>query len=187
MKRFISFIAFVFFVAHSIAASDRFSLNGKMDSITSGTAILTYKVFTGNQFKTQEYSSEINQGQFQFQGELNEPIDAQLKIGTTKITLYIESSKMELFILTSNPNKYILKGSNIQREVELYSQDSKKLVAESAIINDQRQKIDQQIETTPNSDPNYNKQLEKSRILSFQSDSIFALVVKKRIAYIKSH
>ena len=187
MKKKNVYIVLALFVANSIVAANQFTLKGKMDSISSGTAVLTYKVFTGNQFKTKEYSSEMKQGQFQFKGELEEPIDAQLKIGKTKITLYIEPSKMELFIPISKPNKYILKGSNIKREIELYLQDSKDLFDESVRMNDQRQKIDQQIETTPKTDPNYNKLLEMSKLMSSQSDSIFALVVKKRITYIKSH
>jgi len=185
MKKSIALFGFILIVFHSFSIT-QFTLKGRVDSVSSGNAVLTYMVFTDNQFKTKEYSSEIKQGQFQFVGELKEPINAELKIGEIRITLYIEPAKMELFIPKSKPNNFVLKGSNIQREVELYLQDSKDIYDESVRISDQRQKINQKLETTSKTDPNYRKLMEESKLLSLRQDSVFALVVKKRITYLKS-
>ena len=183
MKKSIALFGFILIVFHSFSIT-QFTLKGRVDSVSSGNAVLTYMVFTDNQFKTKEYSSEIKQGQFQFVGELKEPINAELKIGEIRITLYIEPAKMELFIPKSKPNNFVLKGSNIQREVELYLQDSKDIYDESVRISDQRQKINQKLETTSKTDPNYRKLMEESKLLSLRQDSVFALVVKKRITYL---
>lgn len=187
MKKQILFIVLALFVANSIAVADQFTLIGRVDSVISGSALLSYRILTGNQFKKMEYTSEIKQGHFQFKGELNEPINADLKIGKIRITLYIEPAKMELYIPKTRPDKFILKGSSIQEEEELFLQDSKDLYDEGARIFQHISEVDQQIKITSETDPNYIKLVKESKLTSSQSDSIFALVYKKRIAYIKSH
>lgn len=187
MKKQILFIVLALFIANSIVAADQFTLNGNVDSITSGTAVLTYKILVGNQFKKMEYSSEIKQGRFQFKGELKEPINADLKIGEIRITLYIEPAKMDLFIPKTRPDKFILKGSKIQEEEERFLLDSKDLYDMAVRIYEQVEKIDQQLKVTPETDPNYKKMAEQHKLLSSQSDSAGALLDKKRITYIKSH
>jgi peroxiredoxin len=48
-------------------------------------------------------------------------------------------------------------------------------------------RIDEQLKNIPESNPDYKKLVEERKVISTQVDSIYALVVKKRIAYIKSH
>ena len=187
MKKLISFAVFALFVVNTVVAADQFTLKGKVDSVSSGSAELTYKTFIGNQFKEQKYTSEIKQGYFQFAGELNEPINAELKIGEIRITLYIEPAKMELFVPKTKSNKFILKGSKVQEDEEEYLLDSKELYDVAGGFYEHVGKINQQIENTPETEPNYKKLIEKRKLISSQGDSVFALVVKKRIAYIKSH
>ena len=187
MKKRILFIVLAAFVANTLVAADHFTLNCKIDSISSGSAVLSYKTFIDNQFKKQEFTSEIKQGQFRFEGELKEPINAELNIGKIRITLYIEPAKMELFIPKAHPEKYVLKGSKVQNDEEQYLLDSKDVYDVDCRIYEQGQKIDKQIETTPKTDPNYAKLIEKRKINSSQEDSVSALLYKKRIAYIRSH
>jgi thiol-disulfide isomerase/thioredoxin len=187
MKRLITFIILALFVTISVIANDQFTLIAEIDSVTSDSAVLTYRILIDNQFKNVKYTSEIKLGRFQFKGELKEPIDAQLKIGEIRIALYIEPAKMELYISKSNPDEFILKGSKIQEEVDQFTQNSKDLYDVAIRINEQVEKISQKIEITTETDPIYKKLLEERKLMSSQSDSIFALVVKKRITYIKSH
>lgn len=187
MKLKYSFIVLVLFITNSIVAADRFTLNGKVDSTSLGSVVLTYRILTGNLLKKIEYTSEIKHGFFQFTGELKEPINAELKIGEVRITLYIEPAKMELYIPKTNPDKFVLKGSKIQEEVEQFLQDSKDLNDIGGRIYEHVETISQQIITTSEIDPNYIKLVEERKIFLSQRDSVFALLVKKRIAYIKSH
>jgi len=187
MKKRILFIVLAAFVANTLVASDQFTLNCRIDSISSGSAVLSYKTFIDNQFKKQEFTSEIKEGHFQFEGELKEPINAELNIGKIRITLYIEPARMELFIPKTHPDKFVLKGSKVQEDEEQYLLDSKDQNDMAGKIYEQGQKMDQQIKNTLEIDPNYKKLVEQRKSLSSQSDSAFALLDKKRIAYIKSH
>ena len=187
MKRLISFMLLALFIVNTILAADQFTLNGKIDSVSSGSAVLSYKTLIGNQFKKQKYTSEIRQGYFQFKGELKEPINAELRIGETRITLYIEPAKMELFVPKTKSDKFLLKGSKVQEDEEQFLLDSKDLNDMGSQLYKQVQKIDQQIKDTPETDPNYKKMSEQCKLLSSQSDSVFALLDKKRITYIRSH
>jgi len=127
MKKIFFFVMSAFFVANTVVAADRFVLNVKVDSILSGTAVLSFTTFIGNQFKKQEYTSEIKQGHFRFVGELKEPINAELKIDKIRVTLYIEPANMELYIPKTYPYKFVMKGSKVQEDEELYLLDSKDL------------------------------------------------------------
>jgi len=187
MKKLISLIALAFLVVNSIVAANQFTLNGKVEGVTSGSAVLTYSILVDNQFKKMEYTSEIKQGHFHFNGELKEPIEAQLKISENTITLYIEPAKMELYIPKTKPDKFILKGSKILDEIKLYLLDSKDLYDVADRFFEHVTEIDQQIKNTPETDPNYKKLVEERKLTSSQDDSIYALVYKKRVAYIKSH
>jgi len=187
MKKIIFFVMSAFFVANTVVAADRFVLNVKVDSILSGTAVLSFTTFIGNQFKKQEYTSEIKQGHFRFVGELKEPINAELKIDKIRVTLYIEPANMELYIPKTYPYKFVMKGSKVQEDEELYLLDSKDLYDVDSIIYSKGQKIDQLIETTPKTDPNFQKLVEERKLISSQKDSAFSALVKRRINYIKSH
>jgi len=187
MKKLISFVVLALLVANAVVAADQFTLKGKMDSMSSGNAVLSYKTFIGNQFKEQKYTSEIKEGHFQFKGELKEPINAELKIGDIKITLYIEPAKMELYVPKTRPDKFVLKGSKVQEDEEQFLLDSKELCDVANGFHKHVEKINKQIENTSETEPNYKKLVEERKLISSKGDSVFALVVKKRIAYIKSH
>lgn len=177
----------VLLFANTVIAADQFTINGKVDSVSSGNAVLSYRTFTGNQFKEQEYTSEIKEGHFLFKGELNESINAVLKIGEIRITLYIEPAKMELYVPKTRPDKFVLKGSKVQQDEEQFLLDSKDLYDVDLRIYEQAEKTNQQVKTTPETDLNYKKLVEEHKKLLSQHDSVFALLVKKRITYIKSH
>jgi len=187
MKKLISFVVLALLVANTVVAADRFTLKGKVDGVSSGNAVLSYKTFIGNQFKEQKYTSEIKEGHFQFKGELKEPINAELKIADIKITLYIEPAKMELYVPKTRPDKFVLKGSKVQEDEEQFLLDSKELNDLVGRLYEQTEKIAQQIKNIPETDTNYKKLIDEQKSLSEQYDSVFALLVKKRIAYIKSH
>jgi len=187
MKKRILFIVLAAFVANTLIAADHFTLNGKIDSISSGSAVLSYKTFIDNQFKERKYTSEIKEGHFQFEGELKEPINAELNIGKIRIILYIEPAKMELYIPTINPEKYVLKGSKVQNDEEKYLLDSKELNDMGGQLYEQTEKINQQIKNTPETDPNYKKLIEEHKLTLLRKDSAFSALVTRRINYIKSH
>jgi hypothetical protein len=181
MKKLISFVVLALLVANTVVAADQFTLKGKVDSVSSGNAELTYKTFIDNQFKERKYTSEIKEGHFRFGGELKEPINAELKIGDIKITLYIEPANMELYVPKTRPDKFVLKGSKVQEDEEQFLLDSKELYDVDCRIYEEGQKMDKQIETIAKTDLNYQKLVEKRKINSSQEDSVFALVAKKEL------
>lgn len=187
MKNIFSFciIAFLFF--NSICAANNFTLRANIDSVKNGIAVLTYEVFSGQQFKEMKYSTKIQQGNFEITGELNEPVEAQLEIDKIRLTIYIEPSKMKLLIPINNPNNYVLKGSKINEDIKLYLLDSKDILDKAIKISEIQEKQNENIKITPETDPTYAKLVNENKLTSIKKDSLSSQLYEKRIKYIISH
>ncbi len=187
MKKVILFLLLFIFNLINVFANNQFVLNGKVESAGSINAILSYWLLVHNKWLQVEYTSEIKHGQFQFKGELKEPIEAQLKIGEINITLYIEPAKMELYIPKTKPDEFILKGSKIQEDADQFTQNIKDLENVAIKIHEQGVKNDKKMEITPETDSNYKKLSEENRLISGQRDSILSLKYQKEIKLIKAN
>jgi len=187
MKKIILSLLLIFTLFDVSFANNPFVLTGKIENVVSGNAVLSYWFLVNDKWEQVKYTSEIKQGLFKFKGSLKEPVNAQLKIGEIMISLFIEPTKMELFITKTNPDRFKLIGSRIQKESDRFTQETIGLENLANKIHEQAVKNYDQIKVTPKTDVNYKKLLVESEFISLQRDSVSALMAKKEIAFIASH
>ena len=171
---------------NSILGSNQFILKGKIEGTVGNSAVLTYWTLSNNRWEQISHSSAVKNRHFQFKGTLKDPIRANLKIGETNIVLYIEPSKMELYIPKANSNKFILKGSKIQKDEELVLLKKQKLIEQGDENSKRFQRNCEMLKTMLETDPNYRKLLEENETISLRIDSINNLMRKIEIEFLKS-
>ena len=187
MKRGIFFLFIALNTANAIYASNQFVLNGKMNGVVTGSAVLSYWTSIGNRSKALNYTSKINHGCFQFKEELQEPVRAQLKIGETEITLYLEPTVMELHIPKDHTEQFRLKGSKTQDDERRLARSTRTLTQLMDKLGSLIQKKYKELNSISASDPAYKKLLAEKESIKSRYDSVFALKGKMEAAFIHSN
>lgn len=174
-------------ILNVLSSSNQFILRGNINNDVSGSVILSYYSLSNNKWELVSYNSIIEDGHFQFKGILKEPVRANLKIGENEITLYIEPTKMELYIPKTNSDKFSLKGSKTQEDNELLANEEQELVKLGDVNQKKAQRNYEQLKTMQETNSYYKRLLEEKELISLQRDSIYNLITKKETEFIKSN
>ena len=183
------FLTLIFFlnIVNALSASNQFILNGKVQGIATGKAILTYLVFKGDRWKQIKDTAIISRENFVFKGDIKEPARAELKIGDKRISFYIEPSIMDLNITNEDLGEFRLKGSKTQDESELFSYSIADLNKLAQQLSNQFQNNYHLLDTMGKARTNYKKLAKEQQFVTLQRDSLQNLINKKKLEFIRSN
>jgi len=181
------FLSFLFCTLNVFSVSNRFTINGKIEGVSSGTAELSFYELSNNKFENIKYTSFVHQGIFLFKGNLKEPVRAELEIGVTRITFYLEPQSMDLYISKNLPNKFKLNGSKTQNESDKFEMSIQNFNIPLTEMKNQFQEIFHQLDTIQQDNKNYKTLVVQKEIIFAKRDSILKLRTAKEINFIRSN
>ena len=181
------FLSFLFCTLNVFSVSNRFTINGKIEGVSSGTAELSFYELSNNKFENIKYTSFVHQGIFLFKGNLKEPVRAELEIGVTRITFYLEPQSMDLYISKNLPNKFKLNGSKTQNESDKFEMSIQNFNIPLTEMKNQFQEIFNQLDTIQQDNKNYKTLVVQKEIIFAKRDSILKLRTAKEINFIRSN
>jgi len=181
------FLSFLFCTLNVFSVSNRFTINGKIEGVSSGTAELSFYELSNNKFENIKYTSFVHQGIFLFKGNLKEPVRAELEIGETRITFYLEPQSMDLYISKNLPNKFKLNGSKTQNESDKFEMSIQNFNIPLTEMKNQFQEIFHQLDTIQQDNKNYKTLVVQKEIIFAKRDSILKLRTAKEINFIRSN
>jgi len=181
------FLSFLFCTLNVFSVSNRFTINGKIEGVSSGTAELSFYELSNNKFENIKYTSFVHQGIFLFKGNLKEPVRAEIEIGVTRITFYLEPQSMDLYISKNLPNKFKLNGSKTQNESDKFEMSIQNFNIPLTEMKNQFQEIFHQLDTIQQDNKNYKTLVVQKEIIFAKRDSILKLRTAKEINFIRSN
>ena len=185
MKKSTLLFVCLMIMTNVFSAPGQFVLKGKIQGVTSGMAVLSYWVFKIDRWHQIKDSAQIIEGNFLIKGKIEEPLNAELKIGDQTASFYIEPATLDLYFPTKDLSEFTLKGSK--------TQDESKSLAENAMKLD---KLDNQLckqypkvnwDTIPENNPLYKKLSDEFESITSQRDSLRKLINKIQIEFISAN
>jgi peroxiredoxin len=125
------------------ATETKFTLNGLIDQDT-GIIVLRYAPELFWKFDT----AQINNGKFQFKGEIKEPLRATLLKGKEKAEFYIEPGIIKITLNNGNFSDFKISGSKAQSEEELMNEMVKPVYARLEHLKLRRNNVSDSIKIT---------------------------------------
>ena len=185
MKKSILLIVCLMIMTNAFSAPGQFVLNGKIQGIASGMAILSYSVFKVDRWHQVKDSAQIIQGNFLIKGMIDEPLKADIKIGDHVTSFYIEPATMNLYFPTKDLSEFTLNGSKTQDESELYVHNTMELDKLDNQLWKQYPKVN--LDTIPEDNPLRKKFLDKIESIDNQRDSLCELINNAKIDFIRTN
>lgn len=119
-----------------------FQLDGKVDSIESGTIILSYHYIANDKFDVHSDTTTIVDGTFHFQGTINEPVSGSLRINDAELPLFLEAAPMKIHFSPHNLEKYSLTGSLTDNESRFINYEFNRLGKPTNLLRDKIEALD---------------------------------------------
>jgi peroxiredoxin len=187
MKKIISSLTLICCVLNSFSALHQFVLKGKTEGFMPGNVVLSYQTVSNNKREQIKFSTVIKNNSFLITGNIEEPVVANLEIGTSSLTLYIEPNEMELYISKDYPEEFKLKGSKTQDEAVDLSEKTRELDKYGVSLLKKNRKIYHLLDSLPKNHPQYSQLLEESKAISSKRDSVNELIAKIKIDYLRKN
>jgi len=121
LKHFLYVCAIFGLIACNKTSPNTFKLEGIAEGVKdSDNIILYYDILQNNEWQEIADTTKIIDGQFLFEGNINEPTTATLVFGNCDVVidvrLYLEPTTMKLRINKSQPYAYELSGTKVEKE-----------------------------------------------------------------------